>query len=314
MVEFGFVDGSWNYEISFTIADATTGNVFGAGQGTGSYDVDWEGTTFTDGDIFYSIADVTAVEMLTGGSDCDDTDASTFGDDDGDGYTYCTTDCDDTDATLNGDDLDMDGYSTCDGDCDDTPGSCDDGVSTNETDCTAGSCDDGASTTETDCTAASAWTAGGVWTAGGTDFNPGMTETWYDGVDSDCDGANDFDQDGDGFEPIEYDDGTGTGTMVAHGGTDCNDLSDYYTPLAMEADPACYYDYDGDGYGDDTPSTTAEGYGVIAGTDCYDYSDVTYPGAAYMEADVDGDGMDDCTRDSDGDGWGNAHLHRTTMR
>ena len=35
----------------------------------------------------------------------------TFGDDDGDGYTYCTTDCDDTDATLNGDDLDMDGYS-----------------------------------------------------------------------------------------------------------------------------------------------------------------------------------------------------------
>ena len=55
--------------------------------------------------------------MLTGGSDCDDTDASTFGDDDGDGYTFCTTDCDDTDATLNGDDLDMDGYSTCSGDC-----------------------------------------------------------------------------------------------------------------------------------------------------------------------------------------------------
>ena len=32
------------------------------------------------------------------------------------------------------------------------------------------------------------------------DVNPGVAETWYDGLDSDCDGANDYDQDGDGFE------------------------------------------------------------------------------------------------------------------
>jgi hypothetical protein len=32
------------------------------------------------------------------------------------------------------------------------------------------------------------------------DVNPAATETWYDGVDADCDGANDYDQDGDGFE------------------------------------------------------------------------------------------------------------------
>ena len=175
-----------------------------------------------------------------------------------DGSTYCTTDCDDADATLNGDDLDGDGFSTCDGDCDDTPGSCDDGVSTTETDCTA---------------------AAAVWTAGGTDFNPGMTETWYDGVDSDCSGGSDYDQDGDGYEVIEYDDGTGT--MIAHGGLDCRDdstsYSAYYAPLTMEADQtACYYDYDGDGYGDSTPSTTAAGYGVVVGTDCCDSSDFTY--------------------------------------
>ncbi len=28
--------------------------------------------------------------------------------------------------------------------------------------------------------------------------NPGVEETWYDGIDSDCDGASDYDQDGDG--------------------------------------------------------------------------------------------------------------------
>ena len=98
-----------------------------------------------------------------------------------------------------------------------------------------------------------------------------MTETWYDGVDSDCDGGNDFDQDGDGYEPM-------TSTMMVlvtwlHTVVLTVTIKCYYTPLAMEADAtACYYDYDGDGYGDDTPSTTAEGYGVIAGTDCYDYS------------------------------------------
>jgi hypothetical protein len=305
-VDFVFVDGSFTTEISFSISDASDGTVLGSATGSGTYDIIWEGTTFTDGDSFYTET------QLTGGSDCDDADAATFGDDDGDGYTFCTVDCDDTDTTLNGDDLDGDGYSTCDDDCDDTPGTCDDPQFLNETDCTAGTCDDGVSLTEADCTTASGtWTAVGVWTAGGENFNPGMTETYYDGIDSDCDGWSDFDADMDGDEAMEYDDGTGT--MITHTGYDCNDSSASYRTLSMEADSmACYYDADGDGYGDDTPSTTAEGYGVIAGTDCYDsYSGSTigptiYPGAAYMEDDVDGDGMTDCTQDSDGDGWGNA--------
>lgn len=40
---------------------------------------------------------------------------------------------------------------------------------------------------------------------------PGAADAWYDGVDSNCDLANDFDADGDGDDASE------------HGGTDCND-------------------------------------------------------------------------------------------
>jgi hypothetical protein len=41
--------------------------------------------------------------------------------------------------------------------------------------------------------------------------NPGATEVWYDGVDQDCDDADDYDADGDG-DPSDV-----------HGGTDCDD-------------------------------------------------------------------------------------------
>lgn len=41
--------------------------------------------------------------------------------------------------------------------------------------------------------------------------HPGAVESWYDGDDSDCDGADDYDQDGDGDTPIEFE------------GSDCDD-------------------------------------------------------------------------------------------
>jgi len=44
-----------------------------------------------------------------------------------------------------------------------------------------------------------------------TSIYPGATETWYDGVDGNCDAASDFDADGDGFDSDAY------------SGTDCND-------------------------------------------------------------------------------------------
>ena len=51
------------------------------------------------------------------GSDCDDMNAGTIGDDDGDGYTFCTEDCDDTDATVNPDGIEV-YYDGTDQDCD----------------------------------------------------------------------------------------------------------------------------------------------------------------------------------------------------
>ena len=42
--------------------------------------------------------------------------------------------------------------------------------------------------------------------------NPGAKEVWYDGVDSNCDGASDYDRDGDGHDSDRY------------GGDDCDDL------------------------------------------------------------------------------------------
>ncbi|MCK6503362.1 putative metal-binding motif-containing protein [Myxococcota bacterium] len=41
--------------------------------------------------------------------------------------------------------------------------------------------------------------------------HPGKSETWYDGIDQDCDGASDFDADGDGLD------------SDLHGGSDCDD-------------------------------------------------------------------------------------------
>ena len=39
-------------------------------------------------------------------------------------------------------------------------------------------------------------------------------ETWYDGIDQDCDGASDWDADGDGFDADWHPDGTGDSTTA----------------------------------------------------------------------------------------------------
>ena len=256
-VDLVFVDGQYNTEVEFALYDADTGEILGFGEGANTEDLIWEGTTYVDGETFWNF-DPSAIAQLSGGTDCDDTDASYTGDEDGDGAAVCIDDCDDSNAALSPNiDVDQDGFSTCD-DCDDT-----------------------------DAT-----------------VYPEATEVWYDGVDQNCDGINDYDQDDDGYEVDFYTDANGA--VISHGGLDCNDENDAYSPLSNEVNPtACYYDSDGDGYGDDNLSTTATGYGAVAGTDCYDFSDTTYPGAAYMELDVDGDGVTDCTSDSDGDGYGN---------
>jgi hypothetical protein len=109
-------------------------------------------------------------------------------------------------------------------------------------------------------------------------------------VDTDCDGANDYDQDGDGY------------TAEAYGGTDCDDTAIGINPAAFDiaydgvdsdCDGASDYDFDGDGY-------DSSAYG---GDDCDDYDATVNPGAAevwYDGDDQDCDGGDDYDQDGDG--------------
>ncbi|MCB9758477.1 MAG: putative metal-binding motif-containing protein [Alphaproteobacteria bacterium] len=108
--------------------------------------------------------------------------------------------------------------------------------------------------------------------------NPGAADVWYDGVDSDCDGASDYDADGDGYDADD------------HGGADCDDHTASVNPGAVEV----WYDgVDGDcdGFGDydaDADGFEADAYG---GTDC----DETDPDIHPYAWEDDTDGLDnDC--------------------
>ncbi|MCB9778939.1 MAG: lamin tail domain-containing protein [Alphaproteobacteria bacterium] len=141
---------------------------------------------------------------------------------------------------------------------------------------------------------------------------PGATETWYDGVDQDCDGHSDYDADFDGYDSDLY------------GGSDCADDDADVNPgqveicddletdedcngLADDADPGVtdaytlYPDVDGDGYGGDAAAFEScelrSGYGTEGG-DCDDDDATVYPGADETWYDgIDGD----CDRRSDYD-------------
>ncbi|MCB9779059.1 MAG: hypothetical protein H6742_10890 [Alphaproteobacteria bacterium] len=130
---------------------------------------------------------------------------------------------------------------------------------------------------------------------------PGATDTWYDGVDSDCAGDDDYDADVDGFQ------------SDGHGGDDCDDSDAAINPDASDAwydgvDSDCSggSDYDADGDGDDSD---AYGGGDCADDDAsisssatetwYDGVDSDCSGGSDYDADGDGDdsetyGGDDC--------------------
>ena len=129
-----------------------------------------------------------------------------------------------------------------------------------------------------------------------------MDEIWYDGLDQDCDGASDYDQDGDGYVTSDLEDedeptyDPGTGEIVEDGsstrGGDCDDENNRTYPGNRERcddqDNDCdgdidedavdartwYEDGDGDGYGyDDSGVTTCDSPGdgaVTLGGDCDD--------------------------------------------
>jgi large repetitive protein len=144
---------------------------------------------------------------------------------------------------------------------------------------------------------------------------PGASETPYNGVDEDCDGADLTDQDGDGFAG-------GTGP-------DCDDLNASIAPLAPELCDAIDSDCDGD-YTDgvfpltfadldadnlpDCVDPDADGDGTVAASDCDDFDATRFPGNVEVcdgadndctgslplnEVDYDNDGVMDCDGDCD---------------
>lgn len=167
---------------------------------------------------------------------------------------------------------------------------------------------------------------------GGTDcddtnpaVHPGAVDEWYDGVDHDCDGASEYDRDGDGYE-AETDDHD-----VFPGMADCNDGDATFYPGAPDVpydnkdtncDDSNDYDYDGDGYeslaygrgsdcDDADPAVNRDGTERFNGKDddcngssdddakaedsayVYDHSGGNFERAGYATAvgDLDGDGI-----------------------
>ena len=249
-VDITFVDGSYNNEIEFELF-SPYGELIASGYGDGTTDLVVNGTAYTDGDIIFGF------DVL--GSDCDDTDPNLYGgsDNDGDGYSGCYADCDDYDPAINagaseqwydGVDQDCDGLSDYDQDMDGDDDVAYGGTDCDDTDANLEGLDldgDGVSSCDGDCDDSDAT----IYT--------GAPEVWYDGIDQDCAGDSDYDQDGDGEEDINY------------GGTDCDDLDD--TTVG---------DDDGDGY-----------YSCAVLPDCDDGDAASYPGAN----DICGDGIDqDC--------------------
>ncbi len=109
----------------------------------------------------------------------------------------------------------------------------------------------------------------------------------YDGIDSDCDGASDFDQDGDGQDAMQF------------GGTDCVDTNPTVYTGAAESD-GDKLDVNCDGLTD----PDRDGDGWTASLDCDDSLDAVYPGAPdawYDGVDSNCDAAADFDRD--GDGW-----------
>ena len=83
------------------------------------------------------------------------------------------------------------------------------------------------------------------------EINPGAEDLWYDGKDSNCDGADDYDQDGDGFQTITWN------PDAVNGGGDCQDANadinpnagdEWYDGIDSDCDGSDDYDRDGDGF------------------------------------------------------------------
>ena len=196
-------------------------------------------------------------------------------DQDDDGYgslTWGGTDCDDSSAGRNPAAVER---------CDGVDNDCDGLVDDDDDDLADGWYPDvdgdGAGDTSA---AACAVFEGAVATGGDCDdgdaaIGPHATEIWYDGVDQDCDGGSDYDQDGDGW---------------SYGHFDCDDQDD---SVNWDADEVCCDGVDQDCDGHDDMDCDGDGYDCaeFGGDDCDDGDPSVHPGAT----DIPDDGVDsDC--------------------
>ena len=122
--------------------------------------------------------------------------------------------------------------------------------------------------------------------------NPGAPEIWYNGVDNNCDGLSDYDQDG-------------MVKMLASGGTDCNDtdasinssgVEVWYDGVDQNCDGLSDFDQDMDGADSD----------AYNGTDCDDTTATIGPNSIeiwYDGFDQNCDGLSDYDQDGDGEDW-----------
>ena len=247
--------------------------------------IDAEDDSITDLGTFYTDAD---------GDSYGDLDAPVEACGESAGVVADSTDCDDANSDIN-----PAAEEICDAVDNDCDGTVNGETATDATDWYPDADSDGygdsAATPVRDCDAPSG-TVGDATDCDDAkdDVNPGATEVWYDGVDSDCDGLSDYDADGDGEDVIDATTGTGTDCDDTDATVNTAATDTWYDGVDSNCDGLSDYDADADGY----DSSEYEGL------DCDDADAAVNPDAV----DIWYDGVDDdCSGgsdyDADGDGY-----------